>query len=168
MRRLTLPALLLAVAAVSMTLAACGGSTSGTSYSAPKPTSTAAAAAPATIGTRHTALGTVLVDAQGRTLYLFEGDKGSTSTCSGSCAAAWPPATTASKAQVKGDAVAGKLGASKLADGTSIVTYGGHPLYTYAGDAAPGDTNGQDLDQFGAEWYVLAPSGDAIEAGVTG
>ncbi len=43
------------------------------------------------------------------------------------------------------------------------VTYNGHPLYTYAGDTKPGDTNGQNLDQFGAEWYVLSPAGDKVE-----
>jgi predicted lipoprotein with Yx(FWY)xxD motif len=54
---------------------------------------------------------------------------------------------------------------TKRTDGTTEVTYHGHPLYYYAGDAQPGDTKGQALDQFGAEWYVLAPSGSKIDEG---
>ena len=165
MHRRILPIALVAPAvAAAVALAGCGGdSTPGTAAAAgPAPTSTGR---PATIGTRHTALGTVLVDAQGRTLYLFENDKNTTSTCNGGCAAAWPPVTTSAKPKAADAAQAGKLGTSKRSDGASIATYGGHPLYTYAGDAAAGDTNGQGLDQFGAEWYVVAPSGDKIDKG---
>ncbi len=57
---------------------------------------------------------------------------------------------------------AGLLGTSKRANGVGQVTYAGHPLYRYAGDQAPGDTAGQDLDQFGAEWYLVKPSGSAL------
>ena len=113
------------------------------------------------MSTRHTPLGTVLVDSNGRTLYLFEQDKSTKSTCYGGCAGIWPPLTTSPKAA--GGVSAAKLGTSKRTDGTSIVTYGGHPLYTYVGDAAPGDTKGEGLDQFGAKWYVVAPSGQKID-----
>lgn len=165
MHRRFLPIALAAPAvAAAIALAGCGGgSTPGTAAAAsPAPTSSAP---PATIGTRHTSVGTVLVDAQGHTLYLFENDKGTTSTCDGGCAAAWPPVTTSAKPKAADAAQAAKIGTSKRTDGTSIATYGGHPLYTYAGDAAAGDTNGQGLDQFGAEWYVVAPSGDKIDNG---
>src|SRR3954454_14329280 len=145
----------LAPLALALVAAGCGG--------------TAAANAPATgvpdatIAARSTKLGTILVDADGRSLYLFEQDKGATSTCYGACASAWPPVTTDARAIAGAGIDAAKLGTTKRKDGVSEVTYGGHPLYTYAGDATPGDTTGQDLDQFGAEWYVLAPSGKKID-----
>ncbi|MET9763550.1 hypothetical protein ABZ016_31665 [Streptomyces sp. NPDC006372] len=108
-------------------------------------------------------LGTILVDGKGRTLYLFEADKSTTSTCSGACAAAWPPLLTSGAPSAGGSAQSGLLGTSKRSDGKEQVTYHGHPLYRYAGDAAPGDTNGQGLDQFGAEWYVLNAGGDKVD-----
>jgi predicted lipoprotein with Yx(FWY)xxD motif len=165
MQRRVLPIALVAPAvAAALALAGCGGgSTPGVAAAAsPAPSS---GAPPATIGTRHTSLGTLLVDGQGHTLYLFEKDTGTTSTCDGGCAAAWPPLTTSTNPKAAGAAVAGKIATSKRPDGTSIATYGGHPLYTYAGDAAAGDTNGQGLDEFGAGWYVVAPSGDKIDKG---
>ena len=67
---------------------------------------------------------------------------------------------------IAGDGVsASKLGTTKRGDGTTEVTYNGHPLYTFAGDSAPGQTTGQGSDGFGAEWYVLSAAGTAIETG---
>ncbi len=113
------------------------------------------------IGTASSKLGQVLVDGNGETLYLFEADNGTMSTCYGSCAQAWPPVT--------GEPLAGsgtpgaELATTKRQDGTTQVLYHGHPLYRYAGDAKAGDTTGQGLDQFGGKWYVLAPSGNKID-----
>jgi predicted lipoprotein with Yx(FWY)xxD motif len=166
MRRIVLPiSLLLAAVAAAIALTACGSSTPGTAYGGAKPQAAgeAKAARPATVGTRRTSLGTVLVDGAGRTLYLFEQDKGTTSTCVGGCAGIWPALTATTTPVAAGGASAGKLGSAKRSDGTRIVTYGGHPLYTYAGDGRPGDTEGEGLDSFGAEWYVLAPSGRKID-----
>jgi predicted lipoprotein with Yx(FWY)xxD motif len=151
---------LLAPVAIAVVAAGCGGG-GGSSGAA---TNAASAATPmhgaaATVTTRHTSVGTVLVDSQGRTLYLFKKDEGAMSTCYGSCASLWPPLTTDGKASAGKGVVAGKLGTSKRTDGATEVTYAGHPLYTYAGDAKPGDVNGQGLDQFGAEWDALPPSG---------
>jgi predicted lipoprotein with Yx(FWY)xxD motif len=161
MRRL--PLLGLALGAVAVTAAGCGGggdhAAANSAYGGPAPKTSSA-----TVTTVKTKLGTVLADADGRTLYLFEKDKGASSSCSGACASVWPP-LTAAKPGAAGGAAAAKLGDTKRADGTSEVTYAGHPLYTYAGDAAPGDVKGQGLDQFGAEWYVLAPSGRKIDEG---
>ena len=108
-------------------------------------------------------LGTYLADADGRTLYLFEKDTGTTSTCSGACASAWPPLLTTGAPSVAGAAKADLIGTTMRDDGTVQVIYAGHPLYYYAGDGAPGDTEGQDVEAFGAEWYALGPSGQAIE-----
>jgi predicted lipoprotein with Yx(FWY)xxD motif len=136
------PLAALAPAALALLAAGCGGA--------------ASPAHTATVGAGHTRLGTVLVDGGGRTLYEFEKDKGPASRCSGACASVWPPLT--GKPDAGGGVAAAKLGTT--AGGG--VTYAGHPLYTYAGDGKPGDVKGQDLDQFGAEWYVLAPSGRVI------
>lgn len=120
----------------------------------------------ATIKTRHTSLGTVLVDAKGRTLYLFEKDKTKKSTCSGKCAVNWPPALTSGKPKAGGRAVASKLGTTKRADGTTQVTYGGHPLYRFIADKnKPGSVKGEGIDAFGAEWYVVGTNGKKIEEG---
>jgi predicted lipoprotein with Yx(FWY)xxD motif len=122
-----------------------------------------AAAGSATVKTRHGKLGTYLVDGKGRTLYLFEKDKTKKSTCSGSCATAWPPLTTKGKPKAAGTAKASLLGTSKRADGTTQVTYNGHPLYYFVQDKKAGDTKGQGIDAFGAEWYVLSRSGKKID-----
>ncbi|GAA0654483.1 hypothetical protein GCM10010193_00810 [Kitasatospora atroaurantiaca] len=108
-------------------------------------------------------LGPILVDSKGRTLYLFQADTSTTSTCNDACAAAWPPLTTTGAPVAGTGADAGLLGTTKRADGSTEVVYKGHPLYYYVGDAKPGDTNGQELNQFGAEWYVLNAAGDKVE-----
>jgi predicted lipoprotein with Yx(FWY)xxD motif len=103
----------------------------------------------------------MLVDAQGRTLYLWQADTGTSSTCSGACATAWPPVTTTGKPAAGSGAKANLLGTTKRADGSTQVTYAGHPLYRFAGDSAAGRLNGQGSDAFGAKWYVVTPAGTA-------
>jgi predicted lipoprotein with Yx(FWY)xxD motif len=142
--------LLVAVAGVIAFLLATGGG------SATTPASTSGAAA---ISTAQTSLGTVLVDANGRTLYLFEGDRPNTSTLSAAGRAIWPPYTSATKPRAGGGALAGQIG---TIPGSGQVTYKGHPLYYYVGDQKPGQTTGQGLNQFGALWYVLSAQGSAI------
>ena len=95
-------------------------------------------------------LGTVLVDGQGRTVYLFKKDSGGRSACSGACASAWPPVIAHGHPRAAGSAKASRLGITMRADGTRQVTYRGHPLYRYIGDTARGQTNGQGLTAFGA------------------
>jgi predicted lipoprotein with Yx(FWY)xxD motif len=160
-----------AVTACVVAVAACGGgggggaASSGGAYSpASGKQNTAApkAAAGATVKVVTTKLGRILTDGNGRTLYLFEKDKGAASSCSGACASIWPPLATAKGLAGHGLSVA-DLGSIKRADGKSEATYAGHPLYLYAGDTKPGDTRGQGLDQFGAKWYVLAPNGHKID-----
>jgi predicted lipoprotein with Yx(FWY)xxD motif len=116
------------------------------------------------VSTASTSLGTILVDSQGRTLYLFKADQGTKSACSGACASAWPPLRVSGKPTVRGAATASKLGTTQRSDGKPQVTYNGHPLYTYTGDSKPGDVNGQGLTAFGAGWFALAPSGSASGA----
>jgi predicted lipoprotein with Yx(FWY)xxD motif len=122
------------------------------------------AAASSAINLRTTPLGKILVDANGRTLYLFEADKPNTSNCSGACLTLWPPLTSNGKPQAQGGVLASKIGTTTGA-GKQQVTYGGHPLYYYAADQKPGDTTGEGLNQFGAAWDVLGVSGKGIDNG---
>jgi predicted lipoprotein with Yx(FWY)xxD motif len=106
------------------------------------------------------------VDAGGRTLYLFQQDTGTTSTCSGDCATTWPALTTDGAPTAGDGAQASLLGTTARDDGTTQVTYAGHPLYLFSGDAAPGDTNGQGI---GGVWFASTPDGTpAAAAGGSG
>jgi predicted lipoprotein with Yx(FWY)xxD motif len=125
---------------------------------------TSAVSTPATVKTRSTSLGTILVDAKGRTLYLFLKDKSGKSACTGACASAWPPLLTKGTPKAAGTVSASKLGTTKRSDGTTQVTYNRHPLYTFILDKSkPGSTKGQGSKAFGAEWYVLGANGSRIE-----
>jgi predicted lipoprotein with Yx(FWY)xxD motif len=156
------------VALSSVALAACGsgGATAtrsplyGGPASATSHRSTSQIAS-GKVSTAQTSLGTVLVNSQGRTLYLFKADQGTKSACSGACANAWPPLRVSGKPMVGGGATASKLGTTQRSDGKPEVTYDGHPLYTYIGDSNPGDVNGQGLTAFGGAWFALSPSGSA-------
>jgi predicted lipoprotein with Yx(FWY)xxD motif len=119
----------------------------------------------ATIGEANAGgLGKILVDSNGRTVYLFEKDTGSKSTCSGACAVQWPPVTTKGKPTVGSGLTSLKVGTTARADGTEQVTYDGHPLYLFKGDSGPGDASGQGVNAFGALWYVLSPAGNEVTA----
>jgi predicted lipoprotein with Yx(FWY)xxD motif len=143
--------------ALVVAAAACGSPYSGSGA--------ASATGGATIGVRSTQLGQILDDGSGRTVYLFEADKRTTSTCYSTCASVWPPLTTAGKPQASSGVSSSELGTTSRTDGKTQVTYNGHPLYYYVGDGKAGDTTGQGLNQFGAEWYVLSPAGAKIDNG---
>ena len=107
--------------------------------------------------------GKFLVDGQGRTIYLFEADKSTASTCSGACAAAWPPVTASGMPMAGSGVSQSLLGTTKRADGTEQVTYNGHPLYYFAADTGAGMVKGQGSKEFGAGWYVLNAKGSKID-----
>jgi predicted lipoprotein with Yx(FWY)xxD motif len=98
------------------------------------------------------------------TLYLFEADTTSQSTCGTQCASAWPPLLTTGT-PVAGSGVMGSLlGTTTRSDGKVQVTYKGHPLYGFIADKKAGDVNGEGKTAFGANWYVVAAaSGDKID-----
>jgi predicted lipoprotein with Yx(FWY)xxD motif len=146
--------------AIALVAAGCGGKSSSSSTSAPASSS---AAGGATIAVRTSKLGSIMVDGNGRTLYLFEKDKGTMPSCYGACAGGWPPYTTTGAAQAGSGTSASLLATTSRTDGKTQVTYHGHPLYHFAGDSKPGDTNGEGLAAFGAKWYALAPSGNKID-----
>ena len=152
------------LAAAALMITACGSSSS--SSGAPSAASPAATTAPAAGGTelKATTIGgvAVLTNAQGFTLYWFVPDTATTSKCNGSCATYWPPVKGPATA---GPGVTGKLATITRADGSTQATYNGHPLYTYQGDTAPGQANGNNLNASGGVWHEVTVSGAAAPAG---
>ena len=159
MKRLLLLAIAPGLAA--LVVAGCGGGGSGNTQQSNAATASGAAAS---VSLRKLNVGNALVDSQGRTLYLFEADKGPMSTCNGACASLWPPDMTSGKPKAGPGVDPAKLGTTKRSDGALEVTYNGHPLYRYAPDTKAGEDTGQGLNQFGAKWYVLAASGSKIDS----
>lgn len=108
--------------------------------------------------------GKFLTDGEGRAVYLFEKDKGAKgSTCSDACAKAWPPVLAGGNPAELAPALdKNKLGTIERPDGARQLTYGGWPLYYFVKDQAKGDTKGQDVKGFGAEWYLIGPDGKKV------
>jgi len=164
--------------AAALIAAACSPTTgSANPYGAPAPSAAPSAApvsvpspppsAPAATGTAinigSTKLGKVLVDSNGLTVYLFLADKGNVSSCNtASCVQYWPPVLTTGAPRAGSGLTASLLGTTARADGTTQVTYAGHPLYRFINDKAAGQVTGQGLNAFGAAWYVVSPSGVKI------
>ena len=111
-----------------------------------------------------TSLGMILVDGNGRTLYLFENDQPNQSACAGACAAAWPVDQTRGIPKAGSGVMGSMLGTIKRGDNSTQVTYNKHPLYDFQGDNAAGQHNGQGVDAFGAKWYMVTPAGGAVTA----
>jgi predicted lipoprotein with Yx(FWY)xxD motif len=114
------------------------------------------------VAVANTALGRVLVDGRGRTLYLFEKDQHARSACSGRCAGFWPPLIASGKPLGTAGAKTSLVGTTRRADGRLQVTYNHHPLYTFVKDTRQGQTNGEELDVFGAEWYAVSAAGAKV------
>ena len=150
-----------AVPLAALAVGACGsGGDKATPSIAPPKT---ASGRQATVGVvSDGSLGKILVNSQGRTLYLFQKDNGDTSTCFGACAAQWPPLLAAGHSAVGGGLTSSKVGTTTRSDGKPQVTYNGHPLYTYAADQKAGQTNGQGLNAFGGGWFVLSAAGNKV------
>jgi predicted lipoprotein with Yx(FWY)xxD motif len=111
------------------------------------------------IKTARTSLGSVLTDGKGITVYLFEKDTGTTSTCYGPCAKTWPPVLTSSKPLATSGARSSLLGTTKRTDGKLQVSYAGHPLYYFSASTKAGQVNGQGINGFGAHWDAVRPTG---------
>jgi len=162
----------LGAAGIVLLAAACSSTTSPAASSAARyPSSPAAAvqaayqaAAGATVSLAAISgiPGKALVGSNGRTLYLFETDKNGKSTCTGACAAAWPPDTVTGMPHAGRGLSQALLGTVRRSDGTTQVTYNRHPLYYFAGDMSAGTANGQGSKAFGAAWYVVNASGNKI------
>lgn len=161
-------ALLLVSACSSKSSSSNTGSGGGGASSAASGAGSAGSTATATITVKTGPLGAHLTDSAGRTLYLFAADTSSTSTCTGTCASFWPPLTTTGAPQATGQAQSAMLGTTKRSDGTTQVTYDGHPLYYFAQDKSAGQANGQGKNLSGALWWVVAPTGTAITSSAGG
>jgi len=148
--------LFIAAAALSAAVLAAvfGGTSSAAPPSAPRG---------ALVALGKTALGKVLVDARGRTLYLFEKDKQGMSACYGACTGYWPPLLSPAKPRPGNGVRASLLGLTRRTDGKRQVTYAGHPLYTFFGDKRANQATGEGLTDFGAAWDVVSASGRAVE-----
>jgi predicted lipoprotein with Yx(FWY)xxD motif len=153
LRRFALGTALGAIAAAVVLVAAAYGGTA----SAPR------ASKGALVALRKTPLGSVLVDARGRTLYLFKKDRKGMSACDAACAKFWPPLVSRATPRAGKGVHKSMLGISKRQDGRRQVTYAGHPLYTFVGDKTAGQTSGEGLTNFGAEWDALAATGHTVE-----
>jgi len=153
---------LLAIAVAAAVLAACGSSatssTSGGSSGSPA-AATAGSLKTATIGGA-----TVLTSANGFTLYSFAPDTPTTSNCNGTCAQNWPPVTGPATAS----GVTGTFSTIKRSDGSVQATFDGHPLYTFAGDTAPGQNKGNGLNVNGGLWNEITTSGTAASGSSSG
>jgi predicted lipoprotein with Yx(FWY)xxD motif len=136
---------LLALLAVSAVLAACGGSDSAKSSS-----SASSAGSTVLTSAKKAKVGSVIVDAQGRTLYRFTAEAEGVPVCTGACVGTWPPAVvTAASGLPKHVATV-----RRPDDGKLQLTYDGHPLYRYAGDRAKADANGEGV---GGQWFAVKP-----------
>ena len=148
------------LAVLAAVAAGCGGG-GATAASAPPKTASGQAA---TVGISSTGIGQILVNSQGRTLYLFKADQGTKSACTGTCAGAWPPLLVKGKPTLGNGINASLVGTATRPEGTTQVTYNGHPLYLFAQDQKAGETNGQGVSAFGAAWFALNSAGNQVSA----
>ncbi|WP_206184853.1 hypothetical protein [Thermoactinospora rubra] len=159
MRRYLIPA------AAFVLVTGCGGAPQQAASPAPAATTNPAAnstppASGAVVRVADSKVGKILVDGDGRTLYLFEKDRNGESTCYGECAEEWPPYLTEGEPQAGEGAKESLVKTVKRRDGSTQVVYGDWPLYYYHDDTKPGDLTGHDKEEFGAEWYALTASGE--------
>ena len=166
---------LLGVSAVALAilLAACGGGGSGSNnnsnggaaqganppaQSPPNSSPAASGGGAVQIGTRSIpGVGTVLVNGSGLTLYHDPTDTSTQTTCTGGCAAIWPPLLSKSGSAPASPGVMGQFGTFSRPDTGTQITFNGMPLYTYIGDTQPGQVNGQGIDGFSAVTSTSSP-----------
>jgi predicted lipoprotein with Yx(FWY)xxD motif len=163
--------------AAALLAGACSSGTSGTAgtkaavSAAPAASGSSAAGSAAgtstVIGTASASGSKFLISGTGHAIYLWAKDGKNSSACSGACASAWPPVPATGKVTAAGGAVSSDLGSITRSDGTKQVTYDGNPLYYFAGDSGPGQANGQGSDNFGAKWWLVAPSGADVTGNIT-
>lgn len=155
---------MLSLTAVGLALIGACSSSGGSASSGPVPPATGDA-----VSAQSTSLGTILVDGKGRTVYVFANDKANVSSCNAACAADWPPVPAPTPLPTKASGVTGALGTINRSDGSHQLSVAGHPVYTFSGDSAPGQTKGQGINLNGGVWTVVLPSGapDPNPAGAT-
>ncbi|HEY5335334.1 MAG TPA: hypothetical protein VIJ71_04865 [Mycobacteriales bacterium] len=147
----------LALLATAALAAACGSSSAGSAGSA--------GSAHATSGAGATSIelsGGHLADNAGRTVYMWVADGPDKSICTGPCTTVWPPVTVSGRPSPGAGLTQSQLTTITRSGGKTQLAYAGHPLYYFAADSAPGDTDGQGSDSFGAKWWMLTDSGHPI------
>jgi predicted lipoprotein with Yx(FWY)xxD motif len=149
------------LAVLAAVAAGCGGGGATAASSAPPKTASGQAA---TVGISNTGIGRILVNSQGHTLYLFKADQGTKSACTGACAGAWPPLLVKGKPTLGKGIDAALVSMAARPEGTTQLTYDGHPLYLFAHDQKAGETNGQGVSAFGARWFALNSAGNQVSA----
>jgi predicted lipoprotein with Yx(FWY)xxD motif len=156
---------------LAVLLAGCGSSISSTSKSS---SSSAPVATSSSTASNHSVrlatrtlpgVGSVLVNGQGKTLYIFAPDKARSVTCTGPCASIWPPLSVGSgqKAGASAGVNASLIASDASPSGGRVVTYAGWPLYLYLADPGPGTDHGQGVNSSGGLWYVISPSGQVVK-----
>lgn len=157
------------LAAIALVVAACGSASSGNSGGSGSQSGSAGAQPAASSSSAGTAVktmkigkATVLANAKGFTLYWFVPDTSTTSKCTGTCAKYWPPVAGPATGT---SGISGKFATITRTDGSVQATYGGHPLYTYVGDTAPGQAKGNGLNLSGGVWHEVVVSGSAGGSG---
>jgi predicted lipoprotein with Yx(FWY)xxD motif len=159
---------LLSLVVFALLVAGCGGSSSSSSSTAGETSESSGSSGSGTVsGAEISGLGTVLVDSEGMTVYEFAKDQGTTSSCYGACEQGWPPVIAEGKPTAGEGAMSSQLGTTKRKDGTMQLTYAGHPLYTFAGDTAPGEATGNESTAFGGKWSVMDEGGEAVAGTAT-
>ena len=162
--------LLLLALAPAFVLSACGGSSSSTTASDTGSTaSSSPGASPVSGGgtglhVASTTLGKVLVDSQGRTVYMLTADSPGHSSCSAACLQYWPAVAPGKAAPT----VTAKVSSTTTTGGQKIATAGGWPLYTFIQDQKPGDVTGEGVQTFGGVWYAVSPSGTPVKSASSG
>jgi predicted lipoprotein with Yx(FWY)xxD motif len=152
------------LAAALLAVAACSSSSSSTTSTSSTSGgygsgASSSAGAGMVITTRSDSAGMYLTDGSGRAVYLWAKDSMNKSVCLGACTIHWSPVSASGGVTASGSAKSSDLGSITRSDGSKQVTYDGHPLYYYFGDSGPGQTNGEGNDDFGAQWWLVAPSG---------
>ncbi len=164
MRKLTA---VLVLPVVALIVAGCGSSSSSSTTTTSTSSAKSGSSAPGVkISAKSvSSLGPVLVNEEGKTLYVFAPDKESKVTCQGECAAVWPPLKLESgqKAIASGAVQSKLLGKDSDPEGGDVATYAGWPLYTYTADTSAGTATGQGVDLNGGYWYAISPSGKVIK-----
>jgi predicted lipoprotein with Yx(FWY)xxD motif len=163
-----------AAVATGLVLSACGGTPTGDGQAATASAGTTSSSAPApspptlstppvpgagtAITVRDSEFGPMLFDDPGQAIYLFEIETTGRPECYGECAAAWPPVLTSEAPRATGGARTDLLGTVARDDGSTQVTYGGHPLYFYAHEG-PGEVLCHDVVENGGRWLAVTPDG---------
>jgi predicted lipoprotein with Yx(FWY)xxD motif len=176
--RTTLPAIPLAALALVLGLAACGDDDDDATTVADQPAATAepgdnegadrppkaeeAGADGTELVAAESQYGSILFDTDQRAIYLFDKEASDSSECYGACAEAWPPVLTEGEPQAGAGLDSELLGTTEREDGSTQVTYNGHPLYYYVDDP-PGEVLCHNVDEFGGLWLVVAPGGEAVQ-----